>query len=180
MNIDNMSGRTRAVVSAFLALIVAAGGLWWASTREVSPSGLVERRAEVADRGAAVMPFDLTETTHSFVPTPDGGQQTVTANDLAGTEQTRLIREHLTAEAAKFAAGDFTDPARIHGDQMPGLAELRAGAGRITVRYEELTAGAALHYSSADPTLVDALHRWFEAQSSDHGTDHHGTDVGLR
>lgn len=51
--------------------------------------------------------------------------------------------------------------------RMVGLAELRAGASRITVRYEELPAGAILHYTSADP----ALHRWFEAQSGDRGVD---------
>jgi hypothetical protein len=183
MSTDNTSRRTRrtrALVSALLALIVAATGLWWASARETTPSGIAERRAEVADRGSAVMPFDLTKTTHSFVATSEGGRQTVTANDIADTEQARLIREHLIVEEAKFAAGDFTDPATIHGDQMPGLTELRANASRITVRYEELPAGAILHYSSADPALVNVLHRWFEAQSSDHGTDHHGADGGHR
>ncbi|WP_218021079.1 hypothetical protein [Nocardia crassostreae] len=96
-----------------------------------------------------------------------------TAHEPADAEQIRLIREHLTAEAAKFATGDFSDPTTIHGDEMLGLADLRAGVNRFTVRYEELPDGAILHYSSNEPALVDALHRWFEAQSSDHGTDHH-------
>ncbi|NNH72932.1 aspartate carbamoyltransferase [Nocardia uniformis] len=170
---DSMSRRTRTVVLTLLALLVGVGGLWWASARETAPVDMADRRAEVAERGAAVMPFDLTKTTHSFVPIPEGGRQTVTANDPADAEQIRLIREHLTAEATKFTTGDFTDPATIHGDQMPGLAELRAGASRFTVRYEQLPNGAILHYNSTEPALVDALHRWFEAQSTDHGTDHH-------
>ncbi|NEW37722.1 aspartate carbamoyltransferase [Nocardia cyriacigeorgica] len=177
---DSMSRRTRTVVVALVALLAAAAGLWWVSARETAPMDGTERRAEVAERGAAVMPFDLAKTTHSFAPTPDGGRQAVTANDPADTTQTRLIRDHLSAEATKFTAGDFTDPATIHGDQMPGLAELRAGASRLTVRYEELPTGATLHYTSTDPALIAALHRWFDAQSSDHGTNHHAHDVGVR
>ncbi|WP_280218504.1 hypothetical protein [Nocardia neocaledoniensis] len=176
MSTDDTFRRIRVAAVALLAALVAVGGLWWVWARDTSPVDMTERRAEVAERGAAVMPFDLTATDHSFVPTPDGGRQAVTANDPADTTQTRLIRDHLTAEATKFSAGDFTDPAAIHGDQMPGLAELRDGASRVAVRYEELPHGAVLHYSSADPALVAALHRWFEAQSSDHGTDHHAGD----
>lgn len=132
---DRMSRRTHTVVLALLALLVGVGGLWWALARETAPVDTADRRAEVAERGATVMPFDLTKTTHSFVPIPEGGRQTVTANDPADAEQIRLIREHLTGEATKFTMGDFTDPATIHGDQMAGLAELRAGASRFTVRY---------------------------------------------
>ncbi|MFI5500243.1 hypothetical protein ACIA5E_14350 [Nocardia asteroides] len=179
MNTDNTSRRTRTVAVLFFALLAAAG-LWWASTRETSPSDTAERRAEVAERGAAVMPFDLTATSHFFASTPAGGRQAVTANNPFDTAQIRLIRDHLTAEAAKFTAGDFADPATIHGEQMSGLAELRAGASRVTIRYEELPDGAALHYASTDLGMVDALHRWFEAQSSDHGTDHHAHDAGHR
>lgn len=178
MSTENTSRRTRTAVLALFAVILAAGGLWWVTARESTPSDTAGRRAEVAGRGAAVMPFDLTKTSHSFVPTADGGRQTVTANDPADTEQIRLIREHLTVEAAKFTTGDFADPATIHGDEMPGLAELRAGASRVVIRYEELRDGAILHYTSNEPALVTVLHRWFEAQSSDHGTDQHaGTGI---
>ncbi len=52
---------------------------------------------------------------------------------------------------------------------MPGLAELRAGASRIDVRYEDLPNGAALRYTTQDADLVRALHAWFDAQVSDHG-----------
>jgi len=129
------------------------------------------RQDQVADRGASVMPFDLDLTEHVFTDLPDGGEQTVTALDPTDTSQIRLIRGHLQEEAAKFRAGDFEDPAAIHGEDMPGLDELREGAmdGRITVTYAELEDGARLRYTSTDPNLVDGIRSWFEAQTMDHG-----------
>jgi hypothetical protein len=135
---------------------------------------LENRQAEVAARGAQVMPFDLEQTIHVFQPLEDGGVQTVTAKDPASVEQIELIRGHLQEEAARFRRGDFSDPAKIHGDAMPGLAELRAGASRIDVRYTELSDGAQLRYTTSDPALITALHHWFQAQLSDHGQ--HATD----
>jgi hypothetical protein len=128
------------------------------------------RQAEVAARGAEVMPFDLDRTTHVFTATPDGGVQTVVADEPDET-QVSLVRAHLREEADRFARGDFGDPARIHGEDMPGLAELRAGHHEISVAYDEVGGGARLTYRTDDAALVDALHRWFDAQVADHG-DH--------
>jgi hypothetical protein len=128
-----------------------------------------ERRAEVAERGARVMPFDLAKTTHRFESLADGGLQTVTAKDPGDTTQIRLIREHLRSESERFPRGDFDDPMAIHGHDMPGIAELRAGAGKFEVRYGDIAGGATIRYRSNDAQLVAALHRWFEAQRMDHG-----------
>lgn len=129
-----------------------------------------ERRlAEVAERGVEVMPFDLDQTTHYFESTEIGGVQTVTANNLTNQEQVRLVRLHVQEEADKFRQGDFSDPAAIHGETMPGLAALRAGTGEIQVVYREVPGGAQLTYTSSDLALVEALHAWFAAQRSDHG-----------
>lgn len=130
---------------------------------------LQSRQEAVAERGAGVMPFDLEKTTHVFEATGSGGVEKVTADDPADNEQISLIREHLKEEAGKFARGDFSDPAAIHGEDMPGLKELEAGAERIDLRYAELPSGAQIEYATDDPALVSALHRWFEAQLSDHG-----------
>lgn len=127
------------------------------------------RQADVARRGAAVMPFDLDRTTHVFTPTPAGGAQRVVADDPRDRRQIRLIREHLTKEAGRFRAGDFDDPAAIHGDVMPGLAGLRASYTKVEVRYAERPDGAEIVYTSRDAIAVDALHAWFQAQVSDHG-----------
>ena len=128
-----------------------------------------DRQAEVAARGAEVMPFDLSKTKHVFAKDSSGGIQTVTANDPGDTLNIRRIREHLTNEAAKFGRGEFDDPAAIHGAAMPGLAELRASAGQIAVLYAEVPSGARITFITGDPGLRAALHRWFDAQVSDHG-----------
>ena len=134
----------------------------------LSPWGKESRQEEVAQRGTQVMPFDLERTTHTFTDLPTGGREVVVSDD-GGAEQIALIRSHMEKEARRFASGDFSDPARIHGEEMPGLAALSAGAGSIEFRYEELADGAAIDYRTSDPALVGALHEWFAAQRGDHG-----------
>ena len=127
------------------------------------------RQGEVAARGAKVMPFDLEQTTHVFQKLDDGGLQKVIAKDPANKKQIALIQSHLKEESEKFRKGDFSDPAKIHGEDMPGLADLKSGAEKIDVRYTTLPDGAQIRYTAKDPKLVTALHRWFSAQLSDHG-----------
>jgi hypothetical protein len=130
-----------------------------------------DRQATVASRGAEVMPFDLNATMHRFTKTDDGGVQVVTADDPDDATQVALIRQHLRRERDNFASGNFDDPARIHGMDMPGVSELAAGYARITVTYGERPDGAELTYATEDATLVDAIHSWFDRQVMDHG-DH--------
>jgi hypothetical protein len=132
---------------------------------------LEARQAEVAQRGAEVMPFDLDATTHRFTKTDAGGVQLVTADDPDDAEQISLVRAHLAEEREKFSRGEFDDPARIHGMDMPGVAELSAGYPRVRVTYRDRPAGGELTYTAADPELVDAIHEWFDRQLMDHG-DH--------
>jgi hypothetical protein len=129
------------------------------------------RRAMIHAQGGAVMPFDLDRTTHVFTTTDTGGIETVIAKDAADSEQIALIQQHLQHEAMQFRAGDFGDPATIHDATMPGLAELAAGAAKITFSYAALPNGAQISYETTGPRLIDALHRWFAAQLADHGHD---------
>jgi hypothetical protein len=137
------------------------------------PGPHMSRQDEVARSGAAVMPFDLMRTTHFFDDTPSGGIETVTANDDSDARQISLIRSHLTAEAKRFARGDFSDPAKIHGAEMPGLAALTSAGDKLRVRYTQLPAGASLTYASPDPAVAAAVHAWFAAQRSDHAANAH-------
>jgi hypothetical protein len=127
------------------------------------------RLDEVAQRGSHVMPFVLEQTTHVFSKTEKGGVQQVIVKDKANTGQIALIREHLAKISDEFRQGDFSNPAKIHGDNMPGLDELRkAKQGQIKIEYKELADGAEITYSTDYPNLINALHQWFEAQLSDH------------
>jgi hypothetical protein len=129
------------------------------------------RQEEVAAKGAKIMPFDLEQTVHHFQPLENGGLQTVTVKAPSNSTQIALIQAHLKEEAEKFHRGDFSDPAKIHGENMPGLAALQTGAQDIDVQYTALPNGAQIRYSTKEPTLVMALHQWFAAQRADHG--HH-------
>jgi hypothetical protein len=131
-----------------------------------------QRQAEVAGRGADVMPFDLKSTVHVFTKTAVGGTQRVVARKAADTPQVGLVREHLHAIRAQFLRGDFSGPSHIHGKDMPGLAELEAAApGQLAIDYRDVVGGAELDYRSTDARLVAALHAWFDAQLADHGAD---------
>lgn len=121
-------------------------------------------------RAGAVMPFDLNRTKHIFTKTDSGGvEQVLVVDDPGDTTNLALIRSHLAQEAELFRSGNYSDPAKIHGMDMPGLKELEAGAKRVTVVYADLPAGAQITYSSAEPALVAAIHSWFDRQVADHG-----------
>jgi hypothetical protein len=139
------------------------------------------RQAQVAERGKNVMPFKLAATRHFFKKTADGGVQQVVTKRSSDSEQVRLARSHLREIRKRFLKGDFSAPSQIHGQEMPGLAELQAARpGQISIDYKNIRGGGQLTYQSKDTALVDALHKWFDAQLSDHGSDameghaHHG------
>lgn len=135
-----------------------------------SSDDLASRQAEVAVAGAEVMPFDLDATTHIFTATDSGGTQEVIADDASDAGNIALIELHLADEAAKFQAGDFSDPESIHGAAMPGLAILKERFEDVDVSLFPHPAGATLTYTASDPEVIDAIHSWFDAQVSDHGS----------
>jgi len=139
-----------------------------------------KRLDEVAARGSHVMPFDLGKTTHIFTQTPNGGVQQVIAKNKSDTGQINSIRAHLSEIYNEFKQGNFSNPEKIHGKDMPGLAELKAAQPeQIKFEYEELPDGAQITYSTKVEELKRAIHQWFEAQLSDHarhavpGHSHH-------
>ena len=153
---------------------IAAGALLCASAAfGAEADSKTSRQDEVASKGAAVMPFDLSRTAHFFDDTPVGGIETVTANDAKDARQIALIRSHLAQEAKRFARGDFSDPAKIHGQEMPGLDTLARAGDKLQVKYRQLPVGASLSYAGADAAVVAAVHAWFAAQRSDHAAHSH-------
>lgn len=131
-----------------------------------------QRQAEVAERGKDVMPFALAATTHIFTKNAEGGVLRVVARKSADKAQVNLVRKHLQEIREQFLHGDFSGPGHIHGQDMPGLAELEAAKpGQIDIAYRDVKRGAELTYKTADAALVAAVHKWFDAQLSDHGKD---------
>lgn len=155
--------RCSAAFLGFLCLLVSAGLPF--------PAQAQDRQAMVHSMGQQVMPFSLAKTLHIFQMTESGGIQQVVIRDQADSDQVPMIRQHLRHEAMLFSRGDYSDPASLHGAQMPGVKELAAEAAKILVEYEPLPNGAQIVFSTSDLHLLTALHRWFGAQLSDHGAD---------
>lgn len=131
-----------------------------------------QRQADVATRGKDVMPFSLKATTHVFTKTAEGGTQRVVAKAALDSVQVKLVRQHLKEIQQQFRQGDFSGPTHIHGQEMSGLAELKAAKpGEIAIDYRNVTGGAELLYKTSNATLMTALHQWFDSQLSDHGAD---------
>jgi hypothetical protein len=129
------------------------------------------KQENVHQMAHSVMPFDISRVTHIFKMTESGGVQQVIAKDPGATDQIELIRQHLRHEAMKFQQGDYTDPATLHGADMPGLKELQAGSSHIKVTYAPLPNGAEITFETNDLHLLTAVHRWFGAQLSEHCAD---------
>ena len=159
-----LNNKITLVATAILNLIPSHAAL----AQSASP----ERLNEVTQRGMHVMPFDLKQTQHLFTQTDTGGVQQVIARNPGNSQQIELIRQHLRKISGEFSRGDFSNPEKIHGKDMPGLAALSAAnPGQLQVRYNELPKGAEIFYSSEDKALVFAIHQWFDAQLADHGPD---------
>ncbi len=127
------------------------------------------RLDEVAEKGRIVMPFSLEKTLHIFSKTEQGGVQQVMANKVSDRVQIDLIQQHLGKIYQQFKQADFSDPKKIHGQNMPGLAALQsANDGDITLQYKQLDNGAEITYTAKKPELIQAIHLWFDAQLNDH------------
>jgi hypothetical protein len=127
---------------------------------------------EVRQHMQQAVPYSLDKTQQTFTKTVHGGVQHVLAKSAGDTQQIKLIQEHLLKLANQFRKGDFSSTERIHGADMPGLAQLkRAQPDDIKFEYKALENGAQIHFSTEYPQYDKALHEWFDAQMSDHGND---------
>jgi len=150
-------------IPMILAALILVPAAWAATT---------ERQAEVAQKGAMVMPFNVHNSTHVFRKLPDGGIQQVVAKDASDKALVTAIQGHLSMEADRFKQGNYSDPMKIHGMDMPGVQYLSAvKPGQISIVYRDLPNGAEVRYTGKDQATIEAIHKWFDAQLSDHGSD---------
>jgi hypothetical protein len=137
----------------------------------VMPLSAETRQEHVHQMSHSVMPFDMAKTQHIFKMTEQGGVERVVTKGEGANDQVALIQQHLQQEAERFQIGDYSDPAQLHGADMPGLADLQKGAANIAVSYSALPNGAEITFATRDTHLLTAIHRWFGAQLSEHGAD---------
>lgn len=129
------------------------------------------RQAHIHHQGHSVMPFSLKRTLHVFRMTESGGSMQVVIRKPDAADQLSGIQRHLLHMTARFSGGDFSVPASLHGESMPGLRELEAGAARMKVSYAPLPDGGEIRFEAEDIDMITAIHRWFGAQLSEHGAD---------
>lgn len=129
------------------------------------------QQEHVHDMSHSVMSFDISETIHIFKMTEEGGIQQVISRDVDAVHQVMMIQQHLRYEAERFKRGDYSDPEKLHGQAMPGLKELQDGGAEINVSYADVPLGGQITFTTTDLHLLTAIHRWFGAQLSEHGTD---------
>ena len=123
-------------------------------------------------RGAHVMGFDQTKTTHHFTLTKTGGIIQVQANDPSDTASRDHIRMHLEHISKAFAQGDFTDPHEVHAETPPGVPTMKAHKDKITYQFEfeSIANGAKVIITTEDPKARNAIHDYLRYQIREHKT----------
>jgi hypothetical protein len=127
-----------------------------------------DHHAGVMKRGAHVMGFDQTTTTHHFRLSRTGGAIEVTANDAADTTAIAQIQKHLQHIAGMFTEGNFSAPMLIHAQEPPGVAEMKRAAAAITYKYEPLPRGGRVQLHTT--SHLGAVHEFLRFQITDHRT----------
>jgi hypothetical protein len=130
--------------------------------------------AALQKRGMQAMGVDQYTSTHRFDALPDGGRIELQrdVDDTAGVAQ---IRRHLQEIAKAFASGDFSTPAFVHMQDVPGTKVMAAKRGVISYTYRELPRGGEVRIVTTDPQALEAVREFMAFQRHDHragGMDH--------
>ena len=121
-------------------------------------------------RGQDVMGVDQFTSVHRFDALADGGRIEL-QRDRDDSLGTATIRLHLRSIARAFAAGDFTAPARVHLETVPGVPVMRERRAAIRYDVSDLPRGAELRIRSADAVAIEAIHRVLAYQRREHRTE---------
>ncbi|MDO9106895.1 MAG: aspartate carbamoyltransferase [Methylovulum sp.] len=152
--------------------LIIIGLLLTSTTSFALEKANVQQIDDVHQRTQQVLPFDMNQTLQTFSKTVHGGVQHVVVKPAANIREIKRIQAYLLKLANDFRKGDFSDTERIHGANMPGLAQLKAAkTDDIKFEYSALEKGGQIHLTTEYPLLVQALHEWFDAQANEHGND---------
>ncbi|WP_340122191.1 aspartate carbamoyltransferase [Methylobacter svalbardensis] len=164
-------------------LLILTGLLFFSTTAPALEKTDPAQGDKVHQRMQQLVPFSVDQTLETFTKTVHGGIQHLVAKSADDTKQIKLIQTHMLRITKQLRKGDFSMTERVHGADMPGLAQLKkAETDDIRFEYKALPNGAQIHYSTEYPELVQALHEWFDAQKIEHGnveipehSQHHST-----
>ncbi|MEX2048543.1 MAG: hypothetical protein WEB90_03100, partial [Gemmatimonadota bacterium] len=134
--------------------------------------------AALQDRGAEGMGVDQYAATHLFDALADGGRIEF-QYDSDDPDGVARIRNHLREIQVAFQAGDFSTPAFVHDQEVPGTTVMAARREHIEYRYQDLPRGGELRMVTTDPQALEAIREFMAFQRSDHragGMDHGAMD----
>lgn len=126
------------------------------------------------ERGKVAMGVDQYTSTHKFDDLPDGGRIEL-QRDNDDPDGVRTIREHLRGIAAAFATGDFSTPAFVHMQDVPGTRVMAERRASIRYTFNELARGGEVRITTTDPAALKAVHEFLAFQRQDHRA--HGTQA---
>lgn len=159
------------IMLVFSVLFTTGNAYSQEKNHHMNDSTLLHRQHMIHSESHLVMPFDMNKVTHYFIKTDTGGILMIKTKNAGDTAQTSLIVSHLKKEYKLFSNADFRDPKTLHGVDMPGLKVLSESKGKFKVEFKKLSDGAQLTFTSENPEIQDAIHKWFDAQLKDHGSD---------
>lgn len=152
-----------------LAVLVAAAPLFAQSTGSAHPKSTRHDTgfAAMQDRGKTAMGVDQYTSSHRFDALLTGGRIELVrnANDSAGVAQ---IRAHIREIARAFKSGDFSTPAFVHMQTVPGTKTMRDKRARISYEPRDLPGGAELLIRTNDPQALVAIHEFMAFQRGEH------------
>jgi hypothetical protein len=151
-----------------MLMLTVTLGVMTQAAQEAAQAAAQDHHAGVMKRGAHVMGFDQTTTTHHFRLTRTGGVIEVTANDAGDKTPISQIQSHLQHIAVMFSEGNFTAPMLIHAQEPPGVADMKRAGAAVGYKYEPLARGGRVVLNTT--THVNAVHEFLRFQITDHKT----------
>jgi hypothetical protein len=123
--------------------------------------------AAMQARGRQAMGVDQYTSTHHFDALPDGGRIAL-QSDRGDSTAVATIRAHIREIARAFATGDFSTPALVHMQTVPGTRVLAAKRAVITYQPRDLPRGAELRIRTSDPEALRAIAEFMAFQRGEH------------
>lgn len=123
--------------------------------------------AAMQERGKTAMGVDQYTSTHHFDALPDGGRIEL-QRDVDDSAGAAAIRAHLQDIARAFKAGDFTTPAAVHLQDVPGTKTMAAKRAVIDYSVRDLPRGGELLMTTRDTSAIRAIHRFMAFQRTEH------------
>lgn len=129
--------------------------------------------AAMQERGKHAMGVDQYTSVHKFDALPTGGRIEL-VRDSDDSAEVAQIRAHIREIARAFKSGDFSTPAFVHMQTVPGTTVMSDKRAVISYEPRDVPRGAELVIRTTDPEALRAIHEFMAFQRG----DHHAGGVG--